>query len=123
MRAPTRHRNHLADERWEIDLPCLDQLERSVPRPRRGGVTARDRQFAITDLVERDRDRLAREADLDEPSTPSSRFERKRHAHGVAAALDDDVEVFRCRGLTDAGLDPELARLRSLDSSRGAPPT
>src|SRR6476469_5959700 len=67
----------LGDERLQHDAVLADQLDSSPPRARRRRVAARDRQLAVADLVERDRDRLPREADLDEPRAAPRRLERE----------------------------------------------
>src|SRR5262245_25841070 len=58
---PLRERDDLRDQRLQHHAVVADQLERAAPRPRGRGIAARDRELAVADPVERDRDRAAGE--------------------------------------------------------------
>ena len=89
---PVGERDDLGDERLQVDVPRREQLQRAAPRGRRAREPRGHRQLAEADLVERDLDRRAAQADLDEAPAAPRRREARRDPAGAARALDDDVE-------------------------------
>src|SRR5207302_186501 len=90
---PRVERDDLADERFELHPAILHEREGPAPGARGRGEAGGDDELLLEDGVERDRDRLAEDADLHVAAATPGAEEAGGRPAGAPRALDRDVEA------------------------------